>query len=152
MLQDKAFIDELKQNIDGSITRYQTRLLCYQLLWNMITFGLAGIALTLGMNNVLLRTVFFTITSVYAIFQLAVYGADILQKRPSRVQGRVIKQIRKHKGPTRYEVIVVEHDLLLRAFCKKQWMAINDELCYEVYFAPKTKWLLSCYQIDTNEQ
>jgi hypothetical protein len=152
MSRDKSSIDELKQNIDGSITTDQTRRLYFQFFWSIITFGLAGIALALGINNILLRTIFLTVTVVYIIFQLVVYGADILQKRPSRVQGRVIKQIRKFKGPTRYEIIVVEHNLLLRVFRKQQWTAIQNESRYEVYFAPKTKWLLSCHQVHRNKE
>ena len=145
-MQNLIDSNEFKQNESGGYSRSQVRALILWFLRYVPIFCIAGFGLAYSLPNIWRIVAIFGTIVMLAIY-LWLYGADLLQSSPVFTVGKVIKEVRKFRGPTRYDVLVGENSLRIRALNKAQWLMLQNGMSYKIYYSPRTKWMLSYKQL-----
>lgn len=148
-MQELPDNNELTQNERGHYSHSQVRSL---ILWflryvPLLTLGGFGLAFSLP-NSWRIITIIATIVMLTTYLWL--YSADLVHRVPASASGIITKEVRRFRGPTRYDVLIGQGALRVRALNKMQWQGMQDGITYKIYYSPRTKWLLSFKQL-TNE-
>lgn len=128
-------------NRNGRLSGSQTRNLLLWFAKNELIFGIGGsllaFALT-GWGRYLAISVTVLITTTFAWS----YCIDLIKHDCVLVTGIIHKETRQYRGPTRYEVVVA-NQLRIRCFRKADWLALQQDHSYNLFYSQRTKWLLS---------
>lgn len=141
-MQSQIVNDEFAQNDSGYYSSSQKRAIILWFVRLVLVFCVGGLILAYEMSNIWGAVIAFVSIAILAtvIWQ---YSADLLLNNPTPVIGKVSKEIRQFRGPKRYDVLVGEEKMSLRALNKAQWQQVQDGVTYKIYYSPRTKWLLS---------
>jgi hypothetical protein len=140
-------LPEITYNTQGEIGPQQRRFLILWLL-QRLAFVVVPMVLAASWFSGTLWEWFFGIgATVLASGVVWTYGLDIWQNQ-TQVAGGYLRKFRKRvRGPAHYYVVV--DGVQVRAQ-KEVWQILEAGRPYEVYYSPRSKWLLSYRSIAAN--
>jgi len=138
--------NEFEQNANGHYSHLQTRSLILWFIRLVFIFCIGGLVLAYNMSNIW-SIIVALVSTVILFFNVWQYSADLLLSVPTFTVGNVSKEIRQFRGPKRYDLLIGEDEMRVRALNKMQWQLVQDGMNYKIYYSPRTKWLLSFEQL-----
>jgi hypothetical protein len=147
-----------EENLAGRLTRQQQRLLLTQLAIRVALAILVALPVGIGFLRIegasatgwpvlTLTGWLITVVSIGAMaYFLYVYIADVYRTPPVHVSGTVRKYRRKRlRGPDLYCLAVGSHRVFNVEIIVPVdiWGQIEDHRAYELFYAKRTRWLLS---------
>lgn len=149
-MQNLVNNNEFEQNESGHYSYLQTRSLLLWFIRLVLIFCIGGLILAYNMSNIWGIIVALVATAILAL-NVWQYSADLLLSVLASTVGNVSKEIRQFRGTKRYDLLIGEDEMRVRALNKTQWQLVQDGMTYKIYYSPRTKWLLSFKQL-TDEQ
>lgn len=132
-------LQETNRNIKGDMGPNQRRFLVFWLLQRMIFVVVPGACMAVLIGGHL--GAFIAIESVVLAFIIVWrYGLDIWQTKIQVASGYLEKFRKRVSGPAHYYVVV--NGVQVRV-PKDVWQTLDAGRQYEVYYSPRSKWLLS---------
>ncbi len=133
---------DFETNREVRFTPAQRRFL---LSWMTVHVGINGVLLialsvAITMRSIVAGCALLASVVIYIGIIAYQYLTDLFVAEPDYVMGIVVKNRRRVRGPTHYVLLIDDKQLR----CPKPiWDQIKDGAKIEVYFAAKTKWVLS---------
>ena len=132
---------ELPQNQTGHLGRKQRRHLQKWFLYRILSISLNAYLLSLALKEAWgWRWSLIAIAVTTAAFFIWAYGLDLWYGKPAMVSGRIEKTSKRIRGPRHYYIVV--NGVQIRA-SKAVWQSLDENREYEIYYSPRSKWLLS---------
>lgn len=105
---------------------------------------LAVMIAALGALNWLVALLTAVLVGVYYSKPTLDYWSD-LHTAPLQLQGTFLKDKRRVRGPPHYYLTDGAHHVRTT---KRQWLEFDTGTEYELWYAPRTHWLLACKNAD----
>jgi hypothetical protein len=132
---------DLRINAAGGLSRRQQRLL---LLWlaQRILFVATPFCFLAFLSGfpAFLRVGFAVLATILMLYFLWAYLGDLLLEQPQVISGILRKEKVRRRGPAHYYLVI--YDIRVRA-PKHKWELLEEGSLVTLYFAARTKWLLS---------
>ncbi|MCB9148603.1 MAG: hypothetical protein H6641_07560 [Caldilineaceae bacterium] len=130
---------EISYNLDKVLGTLQKRFLWKWFIQRVIFVSFPALFVAVGLEGIW-RWAFGTVFIFSIISFVWRYGLDLWYNKPSVTYGHLTKFSKRIRGPRHYYILI--NDIQIRV-PKEVWLTVEEKKGYEVYYSPRSKWLMS---------